>query len=45
VDARLAAAAAGRAFRSAGLDHLARAADSATSAVPRTNAAGERPVG
>ncbi|GAA2757325.1 BTAD domain-containing putative transcriptional regulator [Actinopolymorpha rutila] len=45
VDARLAAAAAGRAFRSAGLDHLARAADSATSSAPRSNAAGERPVG
>ncbi len=44
VDARLASAAAGRAFRSAGLDHLARAADSATSSAPRTNAAGERPV-
>ncbi|MET9019307.1 BTAD domain-containing putative transcriptional regulator [Actinopolymorpha sp. NPDC004070] len=45
VDARLAAAAAGRAFRSAGLEHLARAADSATSSAPRSNAAGERPVG
>ncbi|MGW0230110.1 BTAD domain-containing putative transcriptional regulator [Actinopolymorpha singaporensis] len=45
VDARLAAAAAGRAFRSAGLDHLARAAESATASAPRTNAVGERPVG